>query len=87
MLIWRALPAATCWSEAYSFKLLGVSADGGVVSFHSEASDLVTGDFNGERDLFVRDLVDGATQLVSTFDSDLPVYDRRQLFDRSVVAP
>ena len=60
------------WSEAYGFKLLGISADGSVVSFHSEASDLVAGDFNGERDLFVRDLIGGATQLVSTFDSDSP---------------
>jgi hypothetical protein len=59
-------------SEAWGFKLLGVSADGSVVSFHSEASDLVTGDFNGERDLFVRNLVGGTTQLVSTFDGGSP---------------
>ena len=42
-----------------------ISADGRFVSFASEADDLVATDTNGERDVFVRDLVKGTTTLVS----------------------
>lgn len=42
-----------------------VSADGRYVAFRSEASDLVAGDANGKRDIFVRDMTAGTTRLVS----------------------
>src|SRR5262249_31356906 len=42
-----------------------LSADGQVVAFFSEASDLVANDTNGSQDVFVRDLQKGTTTLVS----------------------
>jgi Tol biopolymer transport system component len=42
-----------------------ISADGRYVAFESEASNLVTGDTNGEVDIFVRDRVLGVTTRVS----------------------
>ncbi len=42
-----------------------VSADGRYVVFQSDASNLVTTDFNGVQDIFRRDLVTGTTELVS----------------------
>ena len=41
------------------------SADGRLVVFQSDASDLVAGDTNGATDVFVRDLVAGTTELIS----------------------
>lgn len=46
-----------------------ISADGATVAFQSSASNLVPGDTNGLVDVFVRDLVDGATSRVSVDDS------------------
>jgi Tol biopolymer transport system component len=46
-------------------KGLGVSANGRYVVFSSYADDLVPGDTNGQRDVFVRDVVRGRTTLVS----------------------
>lgn len=43
----------------------GMSSDGRYVLFDSEASDLVSGDNNFARDVFVRDLQSGVTTLVS----------------------
>jgi len=43
-----------------------ISAYGDFVAFTSYASNLVPGDINGNSDIFVRDLVNGTTQLVST---------------------
>ncbi len=43
----------------------GISADGGVVVFASDASNLVVGDRNGERDVFVRVRGRRATERVS----------------------
>jgi len=43
-----------------------ISADGRYVAFVSGVSDLVAGDTNGKPDVFVRDLVSGATKLVCT---------------------
>ncbi|HYG25045.1 MAG TPA: hypothetical protein VEH04_19935 [Verrucomicrobiae bacterium] len=43
----------------------GISENGRFVLFESSASDLVTGDTNGTRDVFVRDLVLQTTLLVS----------------------
>lgn len=42
-----------------------LSADGRYVIFESRASNLVTNDFNGATDVFVRDLEAGVTRLVS----------------------
>ncbi|HZF76038.1 MAG TPA: FG-GAP-like repeat-containing protein [Acetobacteraceae bacterium] len=42
------------------------SPDGTRVVFHSDADDLVPGDTNGERDVFVKDLVTGTLTRVST---------------------
>jgi Tol biopolymer transport system component len=42
-----------------------VSADGRYVAFESEASNLVPGDTNGARDVFVHDRLTGQTNLVS----------------------
>ncbi|MBL8859917.1 MAG: PD40 domain-containing protein [Planctomycetes bacterium] len=42
-----------------------ISADGNFVAFESLATNLVPGDTNGKRDVFVRDLVAGVTERVS----------------------
>lgn len=42
-----------------------ISADGRFVAFASDATDLVPGDTNGQRDIFVRDIQGGTTTLVS----------------------
>jgi hypothetical protein len=44
---------------------VGISADGRFVAFDSEADDLVAKDTNGTSDMFVRDLKNGTTTLVS----------------------
>ena len=62
-----------------SFRL-DISADGRYVAFASDASNLVNGDNNNARDIFVRDRQTGTTQRVSVnsdgveanFDSDSP---------------
>lgn len=43
-----------------------ISADGRYLAFHSDATNLVTGDSNGVRDGFVKDSVTGITTRVST---------------------
>ncbi len=42
-----------------------ISNDGRFIAFESDATNLVTNDYNGARDIFVRDTVDGRTTLVS----------------------
>lgn len=42
-----------------------IAGNGLYVAFDSIATDLVDGDVNGERDVFIRDLVNGVTQIVS----------------------
>lgn len=42
-----------------------LSADGTLVVFHSEATNLVAGDTNGKKDVFLRDLTAGTTQRIS----------------------
>lgn len=49
-----------------------LSADGQVVVFASDATNLVTGDANGHRDIFVRDRKRGVTRLVSVAPSGAP---------------
>lgn len=46
-----------------------ISADGRFVAFQSEASNLVSNDFNGQYDIFVRDMRTGQTTLVSVSTS------------------
>jgi len=47
----------------------GLASDSPVVVFSSDATDLVSGDTNGKRDIFVRDLVAGTTKRVSVSSS------------------
>src|SRR4029079_6515951 len=42
-----------------------VSADGHLVAFASDATNLVPGDTNGATDVFVRDVTNGTTERVS----------------------
>jgi Tol biopolymer transport system component len=42
-----------------------ISADGRFISFSSDSTNLVNGDVNGRRDVFVRDRLVGTTELVS----------------------
>jgi Tol biopolymer transport system component len=42
-----------------------ISGDGGYVPFYSDATNLVAGDSNGTRDIFVRDRLAGTTERVS----------------------
>jgi Tol biopolymer transport system component len=51
--------------NSHSYASGAISADGHVVAFHSDASDLVANDNNGALDLFVRNLQTGTTTLVS----------------------
>jgi transglutaminase-like putative cysteine protease len=44
---------------------LSITADGRYVTFNSEASNLVTGDSNGTRDIFIHDRQSGETNCVS----------------------
>ena len=46
-------------------ELAAISADGGYVAFHSDASNLVAGDTNNVRDVFVHNRVTGETTRVS----------------------
>ncbi len=46
-----------------------ISAEGRMVAFQSEASNLVGNDFNGQYDIFVRDMRTGETTLVSVSTS------------------
>lgn len=48
-----------------STQQFNISADGRYVVFISAASNLVTGDTNGKQDVFVRDMVNGTTTLIS----------------------
>jgi hypothetical protein len=43
-----------------------ISADGNHVAFGSRANNLVAGDGNGARDVFVRDRGAGSTEIVSS---------------------
>jgi len=47
-----------------------VSADGRFVAFVSEAADLVDGDTNGDKDVFVRDMLTGVTERISVTSSE-----------------
>ena len=49
----------------YSFYNASISADGRYVAFESEATNLVSGDTNRARDIFVKDLQTGITKSIS----------------------
>jgi Tol biopolymer transport system component len=49
-----------------------VSADGRFVAFESDAANLVSGDVNGARDVFLRDAYEGTTILVSLAANGFP---------------
>ena len=57
--------AANGNSESWSVGPRSLSTDGRYVVFQSTSSDLVSGDINGKRDVFLRDMVAGTTTLVS----------------------
>ncbi|MER7250206.1 hypothetical protein [Kribbella sp. NPDC000426] len=59
-------------SYAGTEKGLGVSAHGRYVAFSSYADDLVPGDTNGQRDVFVRDTMTGRTTSVSVGTGGVP---------------
>ena len=52
-------------AKDYYARDLAISGDGRYVAFYSTASNLVSGDTNGMRDVFIRDRVLGKTELVS----------------------
>ena len=49
-----------------------ISGDGQYVAFHSDATDLVAGDTNGVRDVFLRDVSAGTTTRISVDSSGVP---------------
>jgi Tol biopolymer transport system component len=55
--------------SGHSLSGLAISADGRYVAFGSLATNLVPGDTNGVRDVFLRDRVAGATQRISVSTS------------------
>lgn len=44
---------------------LSISSDGRFVAFYSTASNLIPGDVNNKKDVFVRDRIEGVTEIVS----------------------
>lgn len=61
-----------------------ISAKGRFVTFESDASNLVAGDTNGVRDIFLRDLQSGTISLVSRGQGGLPA--NAQSFDSAISA-
>jgi Tol biopolymer transport system component len=59
-----SVPQAGGWANGSS-DAASVSDDGNLVVFQSVASNLVSGDRNGARDVFLRDMTSGTTTLVS----------------------
>jgi Tol biopolymer transport system component len=60
-----ANPSAGVGNGASGNSPMAISGDGRYVAFDSDSSDLVPGDTNGQRDVFIRDRNLGTTQLVS----------------------
>src|SRR6184192_2392776 len=63
-----SLPNGAGLANGRSF-VPALSADGRIAAFYSDASNLVTGDSNGLRDVFVRDRGTGQTTRVSVSSS------------------
>ncbi|HEY3269570.1 MAG TPA: hypothetical protein VGM37_21865 [Armatimonadota bacterium] len=80
---WAAAPttvqASLAWDgrqPARSKAVVGtLSADGRFLAFESDASNLVDGDANNARDIFVRDLVTGTIRLESVGPDAMPMTD------------
>jgi len=53
-------------TSALQGRTCGMSADGNLVLFNSDATDLVAGDTNGRTDVFLKDLRSGAVTRIST---------------------
>jgi hypothetical protein len=60
-----SLSSSSAQGNALSFVTSGVTPDGRLLVFFSDASNLVAGDTNSVRDIFLRDRRSGATELVS----------------------
>lgn len=65
-------------------KLGRIRPDGKAVVFSSLASNLVTGDTNGPRDVFIRDLVANTTKRISLTGTGGQVHDAYPQEDRLV---
>lgn len=59
-------------NRASGLEALAISADGRFVIFESEADNLVDGDANGKRDVFIKDTQTGAIAVVSTDAAGVP---------------
>jgi Tol biopolymer transport system component len=59
------------WTTVYQQRPIAISADGNVVAFQSDATNLVPGDVNGFTDIFVRDRTTGITERVSVDSSGI----------------
>jgi Tol biopolymer transport system component len=62
----RASESAAGVASVAGHRRPAISADGRLVAFDSSATDLVDGDLNGEWDVFLKDLVTGAVELLSS---------------------
>ena len=60
-------------SESYTYSPGGdqLSADGRYLVFHSTSTNLVAGDTNGVRDLFLKDLLTGEITRISTVSNGI----------------
>ncbi len=56
-------------AQSTSASIGSISGDGRMVMFQSLATDLVTGDANGQQDVFLKDLTTGATSILSSSSS------------------
>jgi WD40 repeat protein len=56
-------------SDSGEYDVIAISADGTVIAFRSEASNLVAGDTNATTDVFVHDTTTGTTERVSVDSS------------------
>jgi Tol biopolymer transport system component len=69
-------------SEANGFSHRGdISADGRCVAFYSEATNLVPGDTNGKRDVFLRDRTSNTTERVSVSSAGEQANDHSGFYD------
>jgi Tol biopolymer transport system component len=62
----RASESAAGVAAVAGHRRPAISADGRLVAFDSTATDLVDDDLNGESDVFLKDLVTGAVELLSS---------------------
>lgn len=60
-------PSSRGWASSSS-----ISGTGRFVAFDHSADNLVSGDLNGQTDVFIRDLRSGKTELISATDNGLP---------------